>query len=80
MKEDPCCRERILEDYGIREGMQRIQERFHPGWGALRRFLLRPVYRFLPAIGIHPLTFYGWLRRKKRGESVREHRRDHGTD
>lgn len=84
LREDPRARERILEQTGLAAAMQRLEERFHPGWQALRRWFLRPVYHFLPAWGIHPQTFYGWIRRwtrgSRRGDSVRLHRQHHGAD
>lgn len=84
MQNDPRYREFILEEAAIGEAMQRLRERFHPGWNALRRFLMRPVYRILPALGIHPQSASGAIRRAfggaRRGDSVRMHRVTHGPD
>lgn len=84
MQDDPRCREKILEEQAIGEAMARLRERFHPGWGALRRFLLRPVYRILPAMGIHPQSISGAIRRVlrgvRRGDGVRLHSKTHGAD
>lgn len=84
MNDDPQYRERILEEYGIAEGMKRLDEHFHPGWKLLKRLLLRPVYELLPAWGIHPQTLYGsirrWTRGFRRGDAVRLHRLGHGAE
>ena len=74
LREDPRCRERILEEAAVNEAMDRFRNERYPRVGLLRPLLLRPVYWLLIRAGIHPMTLPYAILLRKRGELVRRHR------
>jgi glycosyltransferase involved in cell wall biosynthesis len=80
LREDPKCRERILEEAAVNEAMNHFRLHRTPPLGSLRRMLTRPVYSLLAWAGIHPLSIPIAIRFGKRGNVVRNHRRITGVD
>jgi glycosyltransferase involved in cell wall biosynthesis len=79
LKDDPRCRERILEEAAVNEAMGHFLSHRYPTLGALKRLLLRPVYYLLARIGIHPLSLPIAIVFGRRGSVVRNHRRITGA-
>jgi len=79
LKEDPKCRERILEEAAVNEAMGHFLHYRYPSLRSLRRMLLRPVYFLLAQMGIHPLSLPIAMVFGRRGSVVRNHRRITGA-
>jgi hypothetical protein len=79
LKEDPKCRERILEEAAVNEAMGHFLHYRYPSLRSLRRMLLRPVYFLLTRMGIHPLSLPIAMVFGRRGSVVRNHRRITGA-
>lgn len=79
LKEDPKCRERILEEAAVNEAMGHFLHYRYPSLRSLRRMLLRPVYFLLARMGIHPLSLPIAMVFGRRGSVVRNHRRITGA-
>ena len=79
LKDDPRCRERILEEAAVNKAMGHFLSHRYPTLGALKRLLLRPVYYLLARIGIHPLSLPIAIVFGRRGSVVRNHRRITGA-
>ena len=74
LREDPGCRERILEEAAVSEAMERFRNDRYPQLRLLRRLLLRPFYWLLIRAGVHPLTLPNAIVFGRRGGLVRKHR------
>jgi glycosyltransferase involved in cell wall biosynthesis len=79
LKEDPKCRERILEEAAVNEAMGHFLHYRYPSLRSLRRMLLRPVYFLLARMGIHPLSLPIAMVFGRLGSVVRNHRRITGA-
>ena len=79
LKDDPKCRERILEEAAVNEAMGHFLHYRYPSLRSLRRMLLRPVYFLLAQMGIHPLSLPIAMVFGRRGSVVRNHRRITGA-
>ncbi len=80
LREDPRCRERILEEAAVNESMDRFRNDRYPTIRLLRRMLLRPFYWLLMSAGIHPLSLPNAIVFGRRGGLVRRHRVITGAD
>jgi glycosyltransferase involved in cell wall biosynthesis len=79
LKDDPKCRERILEEAAVHEARQHFLNLRHPPLWTVTRILLRPIYYLLARIGIHPLSLPVAIVHGRRGSVVRNHRRITGA-
>ena len=78
-KSDSKYRERMLEAVAVSEAIEHITDVRHRPLRAVRRLMLCPIYAFLTARGIHPLSLFSAIRCGRRGGLIRRHRQRTGA-
>lgn len=80
LKDDPDFRSRLIEDAAMNSAMQAESDASFPAWWTAVRFLRRPFYSAMLALGRNPAALNAALHFRARGSHVRRARRFDGSN